>query len=84
MGATSEELVCRAEGFCSNIPRDPQQGFIWLLAPREASETLWPCHIWSHVTPSPAWTISLCGESRVAFVGSQLSLPFYSHGEGIA
>ena len=34
-----------------------------------ASEILWPCHIWSHVTPSPAPTAlsggeesSICGE----------------------
>ena len=60
-----------------------QQGFTRLSAGREASETVWPGHIWSHVTPSPAWT-TVSVESRVAFVGSQLSLPFYSHREGIA
>lgn len=41
----------------------------------EPSETVWPCHIWSHVTPSPAWT-TLSVESRVTFVGANFHCHF--------
>lgn len=36
-----------------------QQGFTRLSAGREASETVWPCHIWSHVTPLPPGRLCL-------------------------
>lgn len=52
---------------------------------RRGGEPLRPCGSISHLEPcypSPAWT-TLSVESRVAFVGSQLSLPFYSYREGI-